>query len=129
MIRPGRKVEAAMWVVMLMVTLFQEAAPAQQPYTRDDHVAWVSDALKRMQTIKPGMTREALLVVFTAEGGLSTPMSRTFVSRDCPYFMVDVEFQRAIGRPERDLLHDEDPTDVIRTISRPYLEFKRVRHF
>jgi hypothetical protein len=76
-----------------------------------------------MLTVKPGMTREALLGVFTTEGGLSTPMRRTFVSKDCPYFKADVEFRRAIGRPERDMLHDEHPTDVILTISRPYLQF------
>ena len=62
---------------------------------------WVAQALKRMQTIKPGMTREALLTVFTTEGGLSTGLQRTFVSRDCPFFKVDVEFQ-AVGRSNRD---------------------------
>ena len=29
------------------------------------HVAWVGQVLKRLQTIKPGMTREDLLTVFT----------------------------------------------------------------
>ena len=123
MIRPGRIFAVVMWVVLLMATPFREAAPAQQPCTRDDHVAWVIEALKRMQTIKPGMTREAVLGVFTTEGGLSTPMHRTFVSRDCPYFKVDVEFRRATGRAQRDMRHDEDPTDIILTISKPYLEF------
>jgi hypothetical protein len=46
-----------------------------------------------METIKPGMTREELLKVFATEGGLSTGLNRTFVSRDCPYFKVDVEFE------------------------------------
>jgi hypothetical protein len=41
------------------------------------------------------MTRETPLTVFTTEGGLSTGLVRTFVSRDCPYFKVDVEFQAA----------------------------------
>jgi hypothetical protein len=68
------------------------------------------------------MTREELLGVFTVEGGLSTPMHRTFVSRDCPYFKVNVEFRRAAARPERDW-RDEDPSDVILTISGPYLQF------
>lgn len=71
--------------------------------TRDEgesspaHLAWVAEVLKRMQTIKPGMTRKTLLRVFTTEGGLSTGLQRTFVSRDCPYFKIDVEFQ-AVGR-------------------------------
>jgi hypothetical protein len=33
--------------------------------TARDHVAWVAEALKRMQTIEPGATRKELLVVFT----------------------------------------------------------------
>src|ERR1700680_1869213 len=67
-----------------------------------DHVMWVADVLKRMQTIKPGMTRVDLLKVFTTEGGLSTGLQRTYVSRDCPMFKVDVQF-KAVGRPGHDV--------------------------
>ena len=92
------------------------------------HVAWVTDALMRMQRIKPGMTRNELYTVFTTEGGLYTDLQRTYVSRDCPYFKVDVEFN-AVGRPDPDregrvpLL--EDGRDIIVKISKPYLEFTR----
>lgn len=47
------------------------------------------------------MTRADLLKVFTTEGGISTGLHRTYVSRDCPFFKVDVDF-RAVGRPDRD---------------------------
>jgi hypothetical protein len=79
-----------------------------------------------MQTITPGMTREVLYTVFETEGGFSTGLQRTFVSRDCPYFKVDVVFQ-AVGRPDRDgdgrVTLDEDGRDLILKISKPYLEF------
>lgn len=65
-----------------------------------DHNAWVAQVLKRMESIKPGMTRQALLSVFTTEGGISTGLQKTYVSRDCPFFKVRVEFQ-AVGRPSR----------------------------
>jgi hypothetical protein len=130
MIRPSRIFGVAVCVVMLMATPFREAAPAQQPCTRDDHVAWVSDALKRMKTIKPGMTRKALLDVFRGDGGLhplpklgTRIQARRFVSRDCSYFKVDVELQ--IAPPEYSegrLKFQEDPQDIILTISKPYLE-------
>jgi hypothetical protein len=98
--------------------------PAQAPDALD-HVAWVGETLKRIETIKPGMTRQDLLEVFTTEGGLSTALRRTFVSRDCPYFKVDVEFE-AVGRPNRDgngrVTRDEDSRDIIVRISRPYLQ-------
>lgn len=91
-----------------------------------NHVACVAEVLKSMQSIMPGMTREALYRIFTTEGGLSTGLQRTFVSRDCPYFKVDVEFQ-AVGRPDRDgsgkVTLIEDGKDIIRHISRPYLQF------
>jgi len=93
------------------------------------HLAWVFEVLKQMQTIVPGMTREALYRVFTTEGGLSTRLQRTFVSRDCPYFKVDVEFQ-ATGRSDRDesggIAPVEDRNDRILKISRPYLQFSIV---
>jgi len=79
-----------------------------------------------METIKSGMTRFDLLKVFRTEGGLSTGLQRTFVSRDCPYFKVDVEF-KAVARRDSDnagfvtLL--EDNRDIIVKISKPYLQF------
>ena len=89
------------------------------------HVAWVGEALTRMQTIKPAMTRRTLLSIFTTEGGLSTGLRRTYVSRDCPYFKVDVEF-RAVGRPDRDesgrVTLVEGDEDIIVNVSRPYLQ-------
>jgi hypothetical protein len=90
------------------------------------HVAWVGEVLKHMQTIKAGMTRKKLLTVFGTEGGLSTGLQRTFVSRDCPYFKVDVKF-RAVGRPDQDkdgrVTLVESNEDVIVKVSVPYLEF------
>ena len=77
-----------------------------------------------MQSIKPGMTRKDLLTVFTTEGGLSTGLQRTYGSRDCPFFKVDVVFE-PVGRRSRDsegratLVQDE--RDIIVKISQPYL--------
>ena len=90
------------------------------------HVEWVAESLQRMQTVKPGMTRADLLKVFTTEGGISTRLSSTYVYRECPYFKVDVEFE-AVGRPARDrdgrVTLVESGRDIIKKISRPYLEF------
>lgn len=90
---------------------------------RDD---WVRTALMKMDSIRSGMTREQLTKVFTPQGGLSNGLRRTFVSRDCSYFKVDVEF-KAVGRPDRDnggrVTTIEDPRDIIVRISQPYLAF------
>lgn len=101
------------------VAFAQTALPA-------DHIGWVEASLKRIQSIQPGMTRAQLLEVFTTEGGLSTGVRRTYVSRDCLYFKVDVQF-RPVGRSARDIegriTVEEDERDVIIEISRPYLQF------
>src|SRR5882672_4139550 len=97
-----------------------------QDQSSQSHLTWVADALIRMHTIKPGMTRSDLLKVFTTEGGLSTGLQRTFVSRDCLYFKVDVEFE-AVGRPNRDengrVTLVEGNEDIILKASTPYLQF------
>src|SRR5438045_1857553 len=56
-----------------------------------NHVNWVIQSMKRMESIKPGMTRADLLKVFTPEGGLQTGTG--FAFRDCLYFHVVVEFE------------------------------------
>jgi hypothetical protein len=104
----------------------QATARSGQAPSSANHISWVAEALKRMQAIQPGMTRADLLNVFTTEGGLFTGLQRTFVSRDCPYFKVDVEFE-AVGRPNRDasgrVTLEEGKRDIIVRISRPYLQF------
>ena len=123
---PHRRSALVLCAGLIGGVLPQISSLKAQPGPVDGHVAWVSEVLKRMLTIKPGMTREALLKAFTTEGGLSTGLRRTFVSRDCPYFKVDIEF-KAVGRPDRDdqgrVTLTEDPRDLIVTISRPYLAF------
>jgi hypothetical protein len=106
--------------------VFKANAVESQPQVTQTHVAWVAKVLEHMQIIKPGATRQALLTVFTTEGGLSTGLKRTFVSQDCPYFKVDVDF-RAVGRSNRNedgrVTLVEGNEDVIVKISPPYLQF------
>jgi hypothetical protein len=118
-------------VVLLSVAAIAGSSPAgmmrsgHQKQCSQEQREWVGQTLQRMQTIKPGMSRKDLLEVFTTEGGLSTGLKRTFVSQDCPYFKVDVEFE-AVGRPSRDeegrVTLVEDDRDVIVQISRPYVQ-------
>jgi hypothetical protein len=107
-------------------SLARAIQPPGQESCAQDHDVWVGSALKKMESVKPGMNREELLKVFTVEGGLSTRLHRTFVSRECSFFKVDVDF-RAVGQPDRDDDLGVDPVegkrDTIVKISRPYLQF------
>jgi len=76
-----------------------------------------------METIKPGMTRWDLLQVFRTEGARQTfrmesapsgVLRETFVSQDCPYFKIAVEFQTKLGGGNQ---------DVIVKVSKPYVQF------
>lgn len=100
--------------------------PGEDCPSSSDRVAWAAASLKRMLSIMPGMSRDQLLRVFTTEGGKSTALQRTFVSRDCPFFKVDVTFRRATG-PTPNTTAAETPRelddDVVETVSRPYLQF------
>ena len=104
------------FVLLAVAVIASAQTTRQQP--APDHKLWVANALKRMQTVRPGMTRAVLLTVFTTEGGIFTRTHRKYVSRDCQYFKVDVDF-RASGGSGR----DQQARDVIVKISRPYLEF------
>lgn len=93
--------------------------------SRAEHVKWVSDSLEEMLTIKPGMKRSDLLKVFTTEGGISTVTQRQYVYRNCRYFKVEVKFTPAYptyGDQGR-LTSRENPDDVIKSISKPYIEY------
>jgi hypothetical protein len=124
-----RRIEmiALLFVTLISTSIFvRSTRSASQDPRVDEQREWVARTLQKMQTIQPGMTRRDLLTVFTTEGGLSTGLRRTYVSQECPYFKVDVEFE-AFGRANRDkdgrVTLVEDERDVIVKISRPYLEF------
>jgi hypothetical protein len=103
----------------LRTTQSANPAPCAQ-----DHAAWLAQVLEKMETIKPGMTRWDLLRVFRTDStrrtftiggvGAQAPVLReTFVSQDCPYFKIDVEFEPSFG-----VLNQ----DVIVKVSKPYVQ-------
>lgn len=73
--------------------------------------------LRQCEELHPGDTREKLLRTFTTEGGISTAAQRTYVHRHCPNIKVHVEF--TLSAPNQ---NEEEPTDKIAKIPRPYLE-------
>ena len=110
----------------LALLLTTSTAPAQSSQKSQAPTEWIANSLKEIQKITVGMTRADLLKLFTTEGGLSTGLTRTYVYRECFYIRIDVEFE-PVGRPARNadgrvtLVESED--DVIRKISKPYLDW------
>ena len=100
-----------------------------EPCTQN-HDVWLTHLLDKMEAIKPGMTRWDLLKVFRAEGGPPRPPTMglrrsTFVSQDCPYFKIDVEFEPA-ARPDPGYgvggFAPDDNRDIILKVSKPYVQ-------
>ena len=104
---------------------FRPAHSASSDPCKQDHAAWLTQVLEKMETIKPGMTRWDLLHVFRTEGGVRTMFRKeggppgvlreTFVSQDCPNFKIDVEF--------KSVNFDLPNQDVIVKVSKPYVQF------
>jgi hypothetical protein len=91
-----------------------------------DHEAWLTQVLGKMETIKPGMTRFDLLKVFRTQGGLPRGLRETFVSQDCPYFKIDVEFEPVAGLDNGGVRFSASPRDnrdVIVKVSKPYVQY------
>jgi hypothetical protein len=86
----------------------------------EERTAWIAKILRQIGEIKPGMQRKNLSQVFTTEGGISSRFQRTYVSVECPYIKVDVQFKPV--DPDSDAL-PEAPEDAIESISRPYLQW------
>jgi hypothetical protein len=91
-----------------------------------NHEAWLKQVSEKMEAIKPGMTRWDLLKVlrtkgtprprFTIAGGPPQVLRESFVSQDCPYLKIDVEFHEF----ESGAVSNQD---VIVKASKPYLQF------
>ena len=102
---------------------FRPAQSASPELCAQDREAWLKQVLEKMNTIRPGMTRWDVLHVFRTEEGVrrltmedGPPELRreTFISQDCRYFRIDVEFKE--GLPPRN-------NDVIVKVSKPYVQF------
>ncbi len=103
---------------------FRPAQSASSDPCKQDHAAWLT------QAIKPGMTRWDLLHVFRTEEGVPTRrevgltgLRETFVSQDCPYFKIDVEFKLVAVRQGLTMSFDLPNQDVIVKVSKPYVQF------
>jgi hypothetical protein len=96
--------------------LEDESVPEGADY-REQRTLWIAKVLRKLETIQPGMKRKDLDLLLKTEGGLSTRFEITLVSRECALIKVDVKF-----KPVEPLSSaDENPEDVIESVSRPYL--------
>jgi hypothetical protein len=102
-----------------LAQLQDEFVPMSAALT-EERTAWIAKILRQIGEIKPGMQHKNLSKVFTTEGGRSNRFERTYVSIECPYIKVDVQFKPV--KPRSDAM-TEDPEHGIDSISRPYLQW------
>jgi hypothetical protein len=112
------------WALAL-VFLAANSVPAQKGEVNarpglpmdEEHARWIQQVMHSIETIKPGMRRGEILLVFTEDGGLSTRSQQRYTYKHCPYIKVDVEFSPI------DHGTKESPDDKIVKVSRPYLQY------
>lgn len=76
---------------------------------------WLGMQLEKIEALKPGQsTRAELMKLFFPQGGLSTREKASFVYRSCPAIKIDAEFE-VVNK-------DDEKTDVIKSLSKPYLD-------
>ena len=110
---------AASFAIPLAWSTCALGTPTAKPFV--SHQVWVEQSLRTMNTIKVGMTRRQLMKVFTYPDGLwSVSRTRqTFAYRDCPSFLINVEF-KPVGTLKPGMRESAD--DRITKISKPYIE-------
>jgi hypothetical protein len=113
-------------IVIVGFTPFRPAQSASPEPCAQNQEAWLKQVSEKIETIKPGMTRWDLLKVlrtdgpprprFRTGGGPPQVLRESFVSQDCPYLKIDVEFDEF----ESGAIPNQD---VIVRVSKPYLQF------
>jgi hypothetical protein len=100
------------------IRMDEESVPTD-PASAQERQKWIAKLMRQIATIKPGMRRQDLAVLFRADGGLTFfGGPQRFDFRECPMIKVDVRFKSSRNGQISD---DED--DVIESISKPYLEY------
>ncbi len=117
------KIPSMIALSAIVLSLTISILPAQSDRNSEEQTKWTAKSLREMKTIKVGMIRADLLKVFVTEGGISTPLNRTYIYRECPYIKVDVEFEPLGSRDVEGRVTSETNEDVIKKISKPYLEW------
>jgi hypothetical protein len=84
----------------------------------EERTKWIGKVLRQIGTIESGMRRKDLLKIFTTEGGISSRMQRTYVHIECPFIKVNIRFKAANSETAG---WEEDPDDIVESISQPYL--------
>ena len=114
--------------IALFITVLSavSAVPAQTITNTQERTEWIANVIRDVQKIKIGMTRGEMREVFGEEGGISTTRQRQYVYLGCLYIKVDFEFEPRgpkVKDAEGRFWQPESDQDLIKKMSKPYLEF------
>jgi hypothetical protein len=101
----------------VIISLLCSVAIAQQPA---ECCSLVVKAIEAAERVKPNMTRRDIEKEFREDGGLSFISETVYTYKSCSSIKIRVAF--VIEASKRAPLA-ERPTDVVRSVSQPYLEY------
>ena len=76
-------------------------------------------AISDVNHLRPGMTRSDLEKSFQQDGGMQPLDDNVYRYVKCPYIKIRVVFKN----DHPDVLYKESPRNIIRSVSKPYLEY------
>ena len=86
----------------------------------------IKEAIWAVHDLKVGDTRAIIRKSFELDGGLQTRETSRYMFKKCHYFKIDVEFS-IVGDPSKKFTSPTDKDfpseDIVKGISRPYLEY------
>lgn len=108
-----------MAIAMLAVSATTLPAQTRRPAdSRSQCCSIAVTALQDVAKIKPGMKRADLAAMFTRDGGLDSLTQTTYVMKICPYIKIKVSFTLSNPTGQK-----ESPSDVVKSVSDPYLQY------
>jgi hypothetical protein len=111
----------AIIVIFTMISalvMFSEAAPMQDEASANTPCGVVLQALKDMEHIEVGTTREVVEKYFKPDGGVQFPPNTRYTYRKCDYIKVKIDYRTSSSRES-----DFSPNDTVIKISKLYLEY------
>jgi hypothetical protein len=112
------KTVIGIFAMISALVMFSGAATKHDEASGNTPCAVVLQALKDMEHIDVGVTREVVEKYFKPDGGMQFPSNTRYIYRKCDYIKVDIDY-RANGSGESDF----SPDDTVIKISKLYLGY------
>jgi len=96
-VKEGKIMRSKLFLLILLAVAWgvNNIANAGSAMSNSEHEKWLWERIKEGKTIKPGMTRAALLKICEIEGGLQSLRATKYILKSCPAIHVEIKFNHS----------------------------------